>query len=197
MLSATGASAHQSANHRGRGPPFAPPPPQDPSSGLLLKGGWGAYGGMCTPPPPPSGAELLEEPKTPKKMWPKLMGAEGARKKLIGQRPEKNLAQSLGGGGGVGWCGTPPPQPPPLCRPKFQPPQSEGAGRGLVPLGDQETGEQTFCCPPPPPPTEMGRDQKETRPPPPPAPSMPSHPHCRPAHGERGPYPRGKGADAE
>ena len=43
--------------------------------------------------------------------------------------------------------------PPPLflCRPKFQPPQSEGASRGLVPLGDQETGEQTFCCPYPPP----------------------------------------------
>ena len=62
--------------------------------------------------------------------------------------------------------------PPPalgLCRPKFQPPQSEGAGRGLVPLGDQETGEQTFCCPHPPPPTEMGPDRKQAQHPPPPA----------------------------
>ena len=73
--------------------------------------------------------------------------------------------------------GGPPTRPPtnpvppplsPLCRPKFQPPQSEGAGRGLVPLGDQETGEQTFCCPHPPP-TEMGPDRKQTQHPPPPA----------------------------
>ena len=49
-----------------------------------------------------------------------------------------------------------------------------------------------FLLPLPPPPTEMGRDQKQT-----PPPSMPPHPHCRPAHGERGPSPRGKGADAE
>ena len=65
--------------------------------------------------------------------------------------------------------------PPPPCRPKFQPPQSEGAGRGLVPLGDQETGEQAFCCPPPPP-TEMGPKAGPAQPPPPPPPSMPSHP---------------------
>ena len=61
-----------------------------------------------------------------------------------------------------------PPPPPKLCRPKFQPPQSEGAGRGLVPLGDQETGEQTFCCPYPYPQQKWG--QTESRPGTPPAP---------------------------
>ena len=65
------------------------------------------------------------------------------------------------------------PPPPGPCRPKFQPPQSEGAGRGLVPLGDQETGEQAFCCPPPPPQQKWGRKQAQHSPPPP---SMPSHP---------------------
>ena len=88
-------------------------------------------------------------------------------------------------------CSCPPPPPRGLCRPKFQPPQSEGAGRGLVPLGDQETGEQTFCCPHPPP-TEMGPDRKQAQHPPPP--SMPSHPHCRPSHGDRGPSGSGRRA---
>ena len=60
--------------------------------------------------------------------------------------------------------------PPPIlgCRPKFQPPQSEGAGRGLVPLGDQETGEQTFCCPHPPQ-QKWGRTESRPSTPPPPA----------------------------
>ena len=62
----------------------------------------------------------------------------------------------------------PPPPPPGLCRPKFQPPQSEGAGRGLVPLGDQETGEQTFCCPHPPQ-QKWGRTESRPSTPPPPA----------------------------
>ena len=86
----------------------------------------------------------------------------------------------------------PTPQPPCfVCPPKFRPPQSEAAGRGLVPLGDQEKGEQTFCCPHPPP-TEMGPDRKEAQHPPPP--SMPSHPHCRPSHGDRGPSGSGRRA---
>ena len=76
------------------------------------------------------------------------------------------------------------PAPPSLCRPKFQPPQSEGAGRGLVPLGDQETGEQTFCCPHPPQ-QKWGRTESRPSTPPPP-PRMPSHPHCRPSHGDQG-----------
>ena len=69
-----------------------------------------------------------------------------------------------------GLTGTvPPPSPtPPLCRPKFQPPQSEGAGRGLVPRGDQETGEQTFCCPHPPQ-QKWGRTESRPSTPPPPA----------------------------
>ena len=84
-----------------------------------------------------------------------------------------------------------PPPPHTLCRPKFQPPQSEGAGRGLVPLGDQETGEQTFCCPHPPP-NRNGAGPKAG--PAPPPPSMPSHPHCRPSHGDRGPSGSGRRA---
>ena len=63
-------------------------------------------------------------------------------------------AHVISRGGGVSSVrvrDSPPPPPPcPLSRPKFQPPQSEGAGRGLVPLGDQETGEQTFAAPTPP-----------------------------------------------
>ena len=47
-----------------------------------------------------------------------------------------------------------------------------------------------------PPPTEMGPDRKQAQHPPPP-PSMPSHPHSRPSHGDRGPTPHGQGADAE
>ena len=89
----------------------------------------------------------------------------------------------------------PPPPPTAPSRPKFQPPQSEGAGRGLVPLGDQEIGEQTFCCPYPPQ-QKWGRTESRPSTPPPP-PSMPSHPHCRPSHGDRGPTPHGQGADAE
>ena len=67
-----------------------------------------------------------------------------------------------------GWSLRPPPPPQTLCRPKFQPPQSEGAGRGLVPLGDQETGEQTFCCPHPPQ-QKWGRTESRPSTPPPPA----------------------------
>ena len=94
-----------------------------------------------------------------------------------------------GGGGG----GVPPPPGPALsaqisattkrgCRPWAGSPWGPG-NRGadlLLPLS---------------PPTEMGPDRKQARHPPPPA--MPSHPHCRPTHGDRGPSPRGKGADTE
>ena len=47
------------------------------------------------------------------------------------------------------WCCPllPPPGPSQF---KFQPPHSECVGPGLVPLGDQEKGGQTFCCPYPP-----------------------------------------------
>ena len=47
------------------------------------------------------------------------------------------------------WCCQllPPPGPSQF---KFQPPHSECVGPGLVPLGDQEKGGQTFCCPYPP-----------------------------------------------
>ena len=86
---------------------------------------------------------------------------------------------------GLGWAGPkrghlPPPPPPSLsaqisattkrgCRPWAGSPWGPGNRRAdlLLPLT--------------PPPTEMGRDQKQTRHPPP---SMPSHPHCRPAHGD-------------
>ena len=88
----------------------------------------------------------------------------------------------------------PPPHSYSPSRPKFQPPQSQGAGRGLVPLGDQKIGEQTFCCPYPPQ-QKWGRTESRPSTPPPP-PSMPSHPHCTPSHGDRGPTPHGQGADA-
>ena len=45
-----------------------------------------------------------------------------------------------------------PPPPHSLSQPKFKPPQSEGAGRGLAPAGDLETGGTLFAAPPPPPP---------------------------------------------
>ena len=103
---------------------------------------------------------------------------------IVKQRGEGRLR--LFDGGSLFWGGGEPP-PPPLCpcRPKFQPPQSEGAGRGLVPLGDQETGEQTFCCPQPPPQQKGGGLNAGQATPPPPG--MPSHPHCRSSHGDRGP----------
>ena len=40
---------------------------------------------------------------------------------------------------------------PPPSRPKFKPPQSEGAGRGLVPHWGPDNREGGFCSPPPPP----------------------------------------------
>ena len=46
---------------------------------------------------------------------------------------------------------------------------------------------------PPPPPTEMGPDRKQAQHPPPP-PRMPSHPHCRPSHGDPGPSGSGRRA---
>ena len=86
--------------------------------------------------------------------------------------PRSTRGRGMGGTGEGEGAATPPPPHGP-CRPKFQPPQSEGAGRGLVPLGDQETGEQAFCCPPPPPPNRNGAESRPSTAPPP---SMPSHP---------------------
>ena len=58
--------------------------------------------------------------------------------------------------GREGLYGYPPP-PRALCRPKFQPPQSEGAGRGLVPFsGTNNQGSIPFATPPPRPLTEAG-----------------------------------------
>ena len=57
-----------------------------------------------------------------------------------------------------------------LSRPKFQPPQSEGAGRGLAPRWGPGNREGGFSCPTPPPPPVSGVSAFGTthRPPPPP-----------------------------
>ena len=44
----------------------------------------------------------------------------------------------------------PPPVPPSLSRPKFKPPQSKGAGRGLATRWGPENREGGFCRPLPP-----------------------------------------------
>ena len=52
------------------------------------------------------------------------------------------------------------------CRPKFQPPQSEGAGRGLVPFWGRGEG-ANFFLPPPPPLPNRHVSGRVTEPPPP------------------------------
>ena len=86
------------------------------------------------------------------------------------------------------------PIPSPLSRPQFQPPQSEGASRGLVP--HQETGVETFCCPSPPPSNRNRAGLKAGPAHSPLPPSVPLHPHCRLTHGDRGSSPREQRADA-
>ena len=167
-----------------------------------------------SPPPSPSGPRADEgrpkrrRPRTP----PEEAAAPGVRgHRGRGKRPHalpaaggwrtggtqdgaNGAAPSEAGPGKMGArtrAGGSPPPLPPLCRPKFQPPQSEGAGRGLVPLGDQETGEQTFCCPHPP---QQKWGRTESSPSTPPPPRMPSHPHCRPSHGDPGPSGSGRRA---
>ena len=73
-------------------------------------------------------------------------------------------ARPMGRAGSDGY-----PPPPTLCRPEFQPPQSEGAGRGLVPVWGP-TNRAAYLLPSPPPNrsgTEWVTDPTQ---PPPPAP---------------------------
>ena len=146
-----GATPQPMAGPRGRDCHAAPPPPR-PSGGVPR----GPEGPPHSPPPSHTGPRAGGGAAPPP---PPAAPRLGSHRR--GPPPPRS------------W-GTPPPPPRP-CRPKFQPPQSEGAGRGLVPLGDQETGEQAFCCPPPPPPPN--RNGAESRPSTaPPPPGMPSHP---------------------
>ena len=98
----------------------------------------------------------------------------------------------VGGGGGSrgvgGWCGPPHPPPPPpngSVGPNFSHHKARVQAVGWFPLGTRPQGSRgADHLLPLPPPTEMGPDRKQaqhTH-----TPSMPSHPHCRPSHGERG-----------
>ena len=87
-----------------------------------------------------------------------------------------------------------PPSPPPLRTLSAQiSATTKGGCRPWAgsPWGPGNWGAD-FLLPLPPPQQKWGGTKRR---PPPHAPSMPSHPHCRLAHGERGPSPRG--ADAE
>ena len=88
----------------------------------------------------------------------------------------------------------PPPSPPPVSvGPNFSRHKARVQAMGWFPVGNQETGEQPFCCPLPPPNgsgTEWVTDPTQ---PPPPPPARPLHPRCRLAHPERGPSPHGRG----
>ena len=82
-----------------------------------------------------------------------------------------------------------PPPPPFLCRPKFQPPQARVQAVGWFPLGTRKQGSRPFAAPTPPNRPGAGPKAGPAHPPPP---SMPSHPHCRPSHGDRGPSGSGR-----
>ena len=85
--------------------------------------------------------------------------------------------------------GRPHPPPPPLCPSLLSAQISATTKRGCRPWAGSSWGPGNRGADlllPPPPPTEMGPDRKQAQHPPPP-PRMPSHPHCRPSHGDRGP----------
>ena len=97
-----------------------------------------------------------------------------------------------GGGGGLkgGWRGGVRPDPPPLLLP-LSAQISATTKRGCrpwagSPWGPRNRGADLLL--PLRPPNRNGARPKAG----PPPPSMPSHPHCRPTHGDRGPSPRGK-----
>ena len=89
----------------------------------------------------------------------------------------------------------PPPPSPPTPAPSAQ--ISATTKRGCKPWAGSPWGPGNRGADlllPLPPQQKWGRPGNPQHPPPP---SMPSHAHCRLAHGDRGPSPRGKGADAE
>ena len=111
-------------------------------------------------------------------------------------------APTLGGGtlSGGARAGSlyapPPPPPPPHPTPPLSAQVSATTKRGCrpwagSPWGPGNRGADLLL--PPPPPKEMGPDRKQAQHPPPP-PRMPSHPHCRPSHGDRGPSGSGRRA---
>ena len=86
------------------------------------------------------------------------------------------------------------PQPPPPPPPSLSAQISATTKRGCrpwagSPWGPGNRGADLLL--PPPPPNRNGAGPK-AGPAPPPPPSMPSHPHCRPSHGDRGPSGSGR-----
>ena len=88
-----------------------------------------------------------------------------------------------------------PPPPPSSVGPNFSHHKARVQVVGWFPLGTRKQGSKPFAAPTPTPNRNGARPKAGPAHPPPP--NMPSHPHCRPTHGDRGPSPRGKGADAE
>ena len=90
----------------------------------------------------------------------------------LGQWPTERAAlELLKTQGEGGDAQRPPPPPLPPVGPNFSHHKARVQALGWLPVGDQETGEQTFCCPPPPG-TERVSDPKH----PPPRPQVhPSH----------------------
>ena len=94
--------------------------------GLLLRSGGGSRVGGSSPFTPSGGAELLRGSE--EKFWPKRTGAEGAREDFgLAKGPDKNVAQSLPGGGPKGGGGAPAAEllkgalPPQSSRPHSRP----------------------------------------------------------------------------
>ena len=83
--------------------------------------------------------------------------------------------------------GQPTPAPPqPSVGPNFSHHKARVQAVGWFLLGTRKQGSRPFAAPTPP--NRKGAGPKAgPAPPPPPPPRMPSHPHCRPSHGDRGP----------
>ena len=107
-----------------------------------------------------------------------------------------------GGGGGGDSAGprtptTPAPPPPRALSAQISATTKRGCRPWAgSPWGPRNRGADLLLPLPPPPQQKWGRTESRPSTPPPP-PSMPSHPHCRPSHGDQGPSPHGQGADAE
>ena len=189
------------------------PPPPRPSGG-------GARGPEAPPySPPPSHSGPRAEGGRPKKRRPRTPPEEAAAPGVRGhhgrgRRPHalpaagrrrtggaqdgaNRAALSEAGPGKTGARtragGSPPPPPPPP--PTLSAQISATTKRGCRPWAGSSWGPGNRGADlllPPPPPTEMGPDRKQAQHPPPPR--MPSHPHCRPSHGDPGPSGSGRRA---
>ena len=138
------------------------------------------------PPPPPPTANPPEPPAT---------GGAGAE--TVKPPPRSKRREALGGRRGTagGPAATPPHSPPSPPQPTLSAQISATTKRGCRPWAGSSWGPGNRGADlllPPPPPTEMGPDRKQAQHPPPPR--MPSHPHCRPSHGDPGPSGSGRRA---